>query len=193
MLPSYHSALADLFGLRLIATGVPIEQIDRKLLAADFPLLVRTDAAYIYENQRALPRVMLVTDWRQADFGDLLTHGWPDVDPRRTVLLEHAPSPAPPTDAAAGAARLTRYANTEIVIEADAPGGGLLLLNDVWHPWWRATVGGRSAEILKANVLFRAVALPPGRHQVRFTFHPVAGAFTQLAGRLGLSVSATRR
>jgi hypothetical protein len=193
MLPSYHSALADLFGLRLIATGVPIEQIDRKLLAADFPLLVRTDAAYIYENPRALPRVMLVTDWRQADFGDLLTHGWPDVDPRRTVLLEHAPSPAPPTDAAAGAARLTRYANTEIVIEADAPGGGLLLLNDVWHPWWRATVGGRSAEILKANVLFRAVALPPGRHQVRFTFHPVAGAFTQLAGRLGLSVSATRR
>ena len=31
--PSYRSAFADLFGLRLIATGVPVEQIDKPLQA----------------------------------------------------------------------------------------------------------------------------------------------------------------
>lgn len=193
LFPSYRSALADLFGLRFIATGVPIGEIDRKLLPADFPLLARTPAAFVYENRRALPRVLLLTDWRQADFGALIAHGWPDIDPRRTVLLERAPSPTPVPDAAAGDARLVRYANTEIVVEAEAPGGGLLLLNDVWHPWWRATVDGQPAEILKANALFRAVALPPGRHAVRFSFHPFRGAFAQLVGRLGFGVSAPPR
>ena len=68
------------------------------------------------------------------------------------------------------------------MIEADAPGGGFVVLNDVWHSWWRASVDDQSAEILKANVLFRAVAVPPGRHVVRFTFHPFAGAFAELSG-----------
>ena len=82
-----------------------------------------------------------------------------------------------------------RYHNTDIEIEADAPGGGFVVLNDVWHPWWRASVDGKPAEILKANVLFRAVVVPPGKHVVRFTFHPFAGAFAELTGML----SAPRR
>jgi hypothetical protein len=65
-------------------------------------------------------------------------------------------------------ARLTRYENTKI--DVDAPSGGLLLLNDVWHPWWRATVGGKPRDIMRANIIFRAVALWPGHHTVSFTF-----------------------
>ncbi len=57
-----------------------------------------------------------------------------------------------------------------------------MVLNDVWHPWWRASIDGKSAEILKANVLFRAVVVPPGRHVVRFTFHPFSGAVAELKG-----------
>ena len=77
-----------------------------------------------------------------------------------------------------------RYRNTEIEIEVDAPGGGILVLNDVWHPWWRASVDGKPAEILKANVLFRAVVVPPGKHVVRFSFHPFAGALAELKDKL---------
>ena len=77
-----------------------------------------------------------------------------------------------------------RYANTEGVVEVEAPGGGILVLNDVWHPWWRATVDGVNAEILKANVIFRAVVCPRGRHVVRFTFNPFAGAFGELVGKV---------
>jgi hypothetical protein len=36
------------------------------------------------------------------------------------------------------------------------------------------------AEILKANVIFRAMVCPRGRHVVRFTFEPFAGAFNEL-------------
>jgi hypothetical protein len=77
-----------------------------------------------------------------------------------------------------------RYANTEVAVEVEAPAGGILLLNDVWHPWWCAGVDGADAEILKANVICRAVVCPRGRHLVRFTFHPFAGAFTEVVGKL---------
>jgi hypothetical protein len=190
LMSSYRSMLENLFGVRFIAIGVPIEKIDATLKPEDLDLVLRTKDAYVYENPRALPRVLLATDWRKADF-DAMTRdgGWPDVDPRRTVLLENAPAGAPEVGAAAGSARILRYQNTNIAIEADAPGGGFVVLNDVWHPWWWATVDDKPAAILKANVLFRAVAVPPGKHVVRFTFHPFAGAFAELTAM----VSAAKR
>jgi hypothetical protein len=180
--PSFHSVLADLFGVRLIAISIPVEQFDRALKPGDLKLVAHTKDAYVYENPRALPRVMMIGDWKRADFAELTASGWPpDVDPAKTVLLEKAP-PAPPLSMFenAGTAHLVRYANTGIVVEVDSPSGGLLVLNDVWHPWWRARVGGVETEILRANVIFRAVPVPPGKHTVRFTFEPLRGAWQEL-------------
>ena len=47
-------------------------------------------------------------------------------------------------------------------------------------------IDGAPAEILKADVLFRAVQVPASRHVVRFTFHPFAGALADVARMLGL-------
>ena len=180
--PSYRSVFADLFGLRLIATGVPVEQIDKSLKPGDFDFIARTKDAYVYENPRALPRVMMLGDYQVADFDKLIASGWPsDVDPKRTVLLDRAPRAAPLTMfEAAGTARLTRYSNTVVEIAVNSPSGGIVVLNDVWHPWWRATIDGVEAEILRANVLFRAVQVPPGQFTVRFSFAPLRGAWQEL-------------
>ena len=184
--PSYRSAFADLLGVRFIATGVPVEEIDSSLKPGDLNFVARTRDAYVYENPRALPRVMLLTDWRLADFDELLRSGWPPVDPRRTVLLAKRPSDLSLGAAAdaRGSARLLRYANSEVIVAVEAPAGGIVLLNDVWQPWWRASVDGADAEILKANVIFRAVVCPPGRHVIRFSFHPFAGALAEIMGKL---------
>ena len=96
LMSSYRSMLENLFGVRFIAIGVPIEQIDKSLKPGDLDFVARTKDAYVYENPRALPRVMLATEWRKADFDAMIRDGgWPDVDPRRTVLLESAPADAP--------------------------------------------------------------------------------------------------
>jgi hypothetical protein len=187
LFPSWRSVMADLCGVRFIASGVPVEQIDRALQPGDLTFVARTRDAYVYENPRALPRVMVVPDYRTADFNTLLRTGWPDVDPRRTVLLEEPPPMLPRSgdaEAAAGAARILRYANTEVDVEAEAPDGGFLVLNDAWHPWWRAEVDGQPARILKANVLFRAVPVGPGVHRVRFVFEPLQGAWEEVRERL---------
>src|SRR5690606_25048214 len=48
LLPSYRSTLEDLFGVRFIATGVPVEKIDPKLKPGDLTFIARTKDAYVY-------------------------------------------------------------------------------------------------------------------------------------------------
>jgi hypothetical protein len=191
LFPSYRSTMADLCGVRFIATGDPVESIDTSLHPSDLNFIARTEDAYVYENPRALPRVMIVPDYQIADFSEMIRDGWPDIDPRRTVLLEQPPPALPraaDSQAADGSARIVRYANTEIDVDVDAPDGGFLVINDVWHPWWRAELDGRPVDILKANVLFRALEVGPGMHHVRLAFEPLQGAWEELKEKvLGVS------
>lgn len=182
--PAYRSPLSDMLGLRYVATGVPIEEIDKHYKPGDLQELTQIGKVHLYENKSAYPRVMVATCAMHVDFARMLATGeWPEADYRETVLLEEPPlchtHKGLPPDAAR--ARLVAYGNTEIVVETNAPpGGGWLILNDVWHPWWFATLDGEAAEILRANVLFRAVAIPEGRHEVRFTFEPVPGLLREI-------------
>ena len=99
----------------------------------------------------------------------------PTLEPPPARTAEQCPRPI---------ARLVHYENTVVEIDADSICGGYVVLNDIWHPWWSATVDGAAADILKANVLFRAVEVTPGRHRVRFEFTPVSGAIAELTEKL---------
>ena len=129
---------------------------------------------------------MLVTDWRLADFDELIRNGWPDADPRSHRAARSAPRPASRGSRSGPArARIVRYANTEIVVEVDGPARR----DSGAQRHLASLVAGepstaRTTEILKANVIFRAVLVPRGRHVVRFSFQPFAGAVTELLGKI---------
>lgn len=179
LMPSYRSRLADLLGLRFIASRVPLEQIDKQLPANTIKLVAKTPDGFIYENLRALPRVLFAPEARQADFATLLETGnWPEVDPTRMVLLETAVATSPKRRP--GTARIADYDTTVITLEADSPDGGFVVLNDIWHRWWTVEIDGRIAPLLRANVLFRAVEVPAGRHRIVFRFRPLAAIFGAL-------------
>lgn len=186
LMPGYRSLLADMLGLRFIATGVPVEQIDKRLKPGDLRQIARTKDAYIYENPRALPRVLLVTEAQKADFDAILTSGqWPaGFDPRRTVLLDRDPPPLATGAIGPATVAIRDYGTTTVTLAVDAPRGGYLVLNDVWHHWWRVEVDDRPAELLRANVLFRAVVVPPGKSTVRFVFRPIDGLYEDILARL---------
>lgn len=185
LMPGYRSLLTDMLGLRFIATGVPAEQIDKRLKPGDLTQIARTPDAYVYENPRALPRVLLVPRAQKADFSAILDSGqWPaGFDPRGTVLLERDMPALPPGPIQPGSVRIVDYGTTEVTLAAEAPSGGYVVLNDVWHHWWQVEVNGKPAELLRANVLFRAVAVPPGRSTIRFVFRPFEGLYADI-GRL---------
>jgi hypothetical protein len=176
--PRYRSPLSNLLGLRFVATGVPIEQIDTSYKAGDFDFVARTKDAYVYENRNALPRALVATCAMRVDFSKMIESGeWPQVDFTETVLLEQSPichrrDPNEPPSTA----RIVSYEKTRVEIEANAPrGGGWIVLGDVWHPGWEATLDGEPTPVLRANVLFRALPIPEGRHVARFEFRPLRG------------------
>lgn len=181
LFPSYRSTLANLLGLRFIATGAPIESMDRTLKEGDLPLLARTSDGYIYENRAAFDRVLFATEARSADFARMLKDGrWPDADLTKAVLLDGPVAPSQPRRP--GIVRIESYTNTRVAISVDSHDGGWVVLNDLWHPYWFAEIDGKPVPIQRANVLFRAVLAPPGRHSVVFSFKPVAGAWALLRG-----------
>jgi len=77
---------------------------------------------------------------------------------------------------------LVLYEPEHIIVNLSAPTEGWLLLSDAWYPGWEVTVDGRAAPVERANVLFRAVAVDEGEHQVEWKFRPASF-------RLGLSVT----
>lgn len=181
LFPSYASRLANLLGLRFIVSPIPIEAVDKALPEGSLSLIGRPGGAYLYENPNTLPRAFLVTGAVAADTQTLVKTGaWPESDPLDAVVLERLPADFR-SKPGRGQARIVSYSNTDIVIEADAPeGGGFVVLNDAFNPWWFADIDGNATDILRANTIFRAVRVPAGQSRLRMSFHPLLGVLRQL-------------
>ena len=82
--------------------------------------------------------------------------------------------PAAPDSEPLGDARFVEDRAGQVTIEATAARPAFLILRDSFDPSWNAEVDGRPAPILVANTLYRAVALSPGRHVIRFWYRPRA-------------------
>lgn len=54
--------------------------------------------------------------------------------------------------------------------QVDAPAGGFLRVSGNWDEGWTARLDGRTTPVLRADGIFRGVVVPPGRHQVEFSY-----------------------
>ncbi|MCC7018367.1 MAG: hypothetical protein IT332_01345 [Ardenticatenales bacterium] len=115
-------------------------------------------------------------------------------DPFGTVLLHDGAQGGGPygTDGATGVDG--RGPAGDVAVRTDGGTPGWIVFSEVWHPGWRATIDGRPAPVLRADVALIAVAVPPGEHAVSLRFADrwaVAGiAVSTLAATiLGLAVA----
>ena len=65
---------------------------------------------------------------------------------------------------------MTHEDSRHLVIEAEAPEDGFLLVADTFYPGWTAHVDGQPTPIYRANISVRGIRLPKGRHEVRLTY-----------------------
>jgi hypothetical protein len=66
-----------------------------------------------------------------------------------------------------------RYAgDREVEVTAQSDGRALLVLNDLYDSGWRATVDGKSVDILPVNVVARGVVVSAGKHVVNMRYWP---------------------
>lgn len=123
-----------------------------------------------------LPRSSVVSGVRVADGpAALAILGDAGFHPRDEVVLTTG-LPKAKQVGFEGATRLLVSRPDRLIIETEASGPGHLVLLDAYDPGWRATLDGRDVAVLRANVAFRAVAVPAGRHRVELRYRPTSVA-----------------
>jgi len=98
-----------------------------------------------------------------------------DFDPYRLSYLSQAPPPGESLVSPEPQSldfQLTRDDPDEEVFRVDRREGGWTVFSEIMYPGWRALVDGKPAPILTANHVFRAVEVPAGSHEVRFSYEP---------------------
>jgi len=135
-------------------------------------------------------------DMQMVDFGDLRLFARTTVVPRSLVVFG-ATSAADDSAALDRMANTDFDSNREVVLQTPASPGfssapvtvvpdkvgaerwhahvslirpGYLLQREAWYPGWRARVDGVETPIVRADLLFRAVALGAGEHDVEIFF-----------------------
>lgn len=154
----------------------------------------------LFEVPGRLPRAYVVGRARQAvGTQALLALLDPSFDPAKEVVLSEA-ADAGIQGEFAGAAAIVSTHPDRVTVDAEASRDGYLVLLDGYAPGWKASVDGREARVLRANHVFRAVRVPPGRHRIDFAYRPasirwgVALSFLSLLVAAGVGVrTRTRR
>ncbi len=62
----------------------------------------------------------------------------------------------------------------EMKLKYEISSSAFLYLSDTYYPGWRAYVDGRRTKIYRANLAFRAIKVPEGRHTVVFKYVPMS-------------------
>lgn len=127
-----------------------------------------------YKNLNALPRVFIAKNYEVIkDPKNIIERIYSQsFNPKETVILEEEVPKLPKT--AEGEARIVSYEPNRVVVKTSSKSNSLLFLSDNFYPGWKAMVGNKEQEILRANFTFRAVVVPGGNHTVVFTYDPIS-------------------
>lgn len=162
-------------------------QTFQPLVPGQYRLLHSGDVK-IYENLDVLPRAFLVTDWQWAADADtaVTLMQSADFNPRETAVLTGQGEPAKnATESGSAAVSIISYEPERVVLQTESQNEALLVLTDAHYPGWQAVLDGQPAPILSADVLFRAVMVPAGQHEIVFSFESrsfVNGRYLSLLG-----------
>lgn len=167
--------LDDAGRLRLLAaTGVDRLLLPRPLaegLAERAVLVERFDALepplFVYAVRGAIGEAEVAGDvvpapHLNAALARLLAPGF---DPRREAVV---PGSGAPRAGAPGVARVLESRPERVEVEVDSPDGGVLVLRRAYLPIWRASIDGRAARPVPAQMTRLGLELPQGAHRVRF-------------------------
>ncbi len=126
----------------------------------------------VYRNEKALPRVFLVSSYKIAaqDQKIIKTLYDPTFDARNFIVLEEKPTTEPM--GGEGRADIVRYTPNEIIVKTNSAVPKLLFLSDVYDKGWKATIDGSLSKIYRADYDFRSIVVPAGDHVVRMYYWP---------------------
>lgn len=185
----YRCELASLLGLEYLVLDRPAEQ-----LPTHFPRLKNAKLLYgsghmwIYRLSPPSPRAYLAEIVIPVDSDTALDQDdMPEFDRKSEALIDEgsldqlrgtytrdAEEPVLPPKPANNQVRIVDYNPNSVTLDVTSTNGGVLVLHDIFYPGWEVTVDGQPRPVLRANLLFRGVEVPLGRHRVEFRFRPLS-------------------
>jgi hypothetical protein len=176
--------------------------------------LLKGNTIKLYRNRDPLPRAWLATDHRVLDEKSILAMlSGKEFNPRKEVLLEETPGGATPNslfrrqapnragtgqageprtpNSISGLPEFVSENNNRIDLHVTTKEDAFLVLSDTYFPGWKAYVDGNPVKIFRANYNFRAVSIPPGKHDVKFVYRPTSvrlGVLVTSLGIIGIAV-----
>jgi hypothetical protein len=172
---NYDCALARALGLEFVVLNRPIEQVPHLARRPVSDVLQAGPDVWIYRLRNPAPRIKFSRRVQIADADGIGANGQLLVSPSPDRVLiddDTLPSRSYPAETSAGRARIVSWRADWVEIEAESDLGGVLALHDIYYPGWIAEIDGGRVPILRADVLFRGVEVPAGRHRIVFRFAP---------------------
>lgn len=126
----------------------------------------------VFENPDALERVFIASSvivLTQSEIDNMVMTD-KSFDPRKKVALTDDLGVKNPTGS--GSATILKYSPNEISIKTNTSNDEILVLSDQYEDGWSAKVDGKQTKITRANLIFRAVKIPSGNHEVVFYYWP---------------------
>lgn len=157
----------------------------------------------VYENLRILPRawfakrITAIEDSRilsriQGRDANASFDPWDEALVDSGSLPEAGASTGLTQGTSDGSVVVARYEPNRISLKTKNDNSGFLVLSEVYYPGWTASIDGRRVRVHRTNYVLRGLSVPPGEHDVEFTFRSrsfLQGAYLSGAGVALLLVS----
>lgn len=182
----FTSPAFRMLGVGALCLGAPIDAPGFSLVAAPAgrapEASVRAEC-FVYAATDPLPQALIVTRVRPRE--EVLADP-AAFEPTSEAFLEDGGRFEPRQPATHARVLATRFQRDSVECEVELDGEGLLVLFEQSFPGWRVEVDGRPREILRANSIFRAVALDADSRRVVFRYAPTSWRVGLWIGGLGV-------
>lgn len=164
--------------LEVKTTGPNDVPADIRFPPESFSVAWEDDLWRIWEYRDVFPRAFAAHSYIVASEKDEASKYLfdPEVDLRKTVILDREPLKAVTGDPSSGPSNveIITYESDRVTLQAEMAEDGLVFLSDTYFPGWNVYVDGQKDMLYKANYAFRAVIVPKGLHSVEFIYEPAS-------------------
>jgi hypothetical protein len=164
----------DIAGIRFMITSYEIDDPDFQYCDR---VEVEKGTGYLYEYMRYPGRFLLYGNIQPARDDNAMIKKMLDrsIDLRKElIIIEDSKFKKWPDRVVNGSVSLISYKANKVILESDTDNNAFLYVSDTWYPGWRAYVDGKETKIYRANLAFRAVEVPKGKHTVVFKYVPMS-------------------
>lgn len=176
---NYSSSFIDVMNSKYFITilrdangQIPGNIIDYRVKVSGFTLVFQDKSVAILKNPNALERTFFAsnisTQTNDLEIENALMNK--DFDPRKNIILSKDLKIA--SVSGIGKSEIVKYSPNKVIIKTKTETDEILILSDTFDEGWKAKIDGKLTKVSSANLVFRAIKVPAGEHEVLYYYWP---------------------